>query len=124
MSATLFLTTAATVKFGANAIVSTGPSRDFTISVWPSSLSTVPRIRVGVPAGGAWARAGPTARVTRAAAIASLLIVQSPCSGVVKNPAPASASHRRLDAVLLRRHPGRRQAAIGLFQREDSHRGA
>src|SRR5438132_3501686 len=121
MSETLFLTMPATVKLGASAIVSTGPSRDFTVSVWPSSLSTVPRIRVGVPAGGAWARAGPTARAIRAAAIASLLIVQSPCfrcyesscksSRPVEGALLESALHRRFDTVLLRRHPGRRQAA-------------
>src|SRR5260370_900508 len=119
MSATLFLTTAATVKFGARAIVSTGPSRDFTINVWPSSFSTVPRIRVGVPAGGAWARAGPPARITRTAAKANLLIVRSPCSRCY-----GSASHRRLDAVLLRRHAGRRQAAVGLFLGKNGHRRA
>src|SRR6266851_7484195 len=134
MSETLFLTMPTTVKLGASAIVSTGPSRDFTVSVWPSSLSTVPRIRVGVPAGGAWARAGPTARAIRAAAIASLLIVQSPCSRCyeesckssrpVEEALTASDLHWRLDAVLLRRHSGRRPAAVGFFEREDDHRGA
>jgi len=71
MSATLFFTTPETVKFGARAIVTSAPSRDFTTNVCPSSLSTMPRIRVGVPSGGGvCARAGPTVRATRAAASA------------------------------------------------------
>src|SRR5260370_11552565 len=72
MSETLFLTMPATVKLGASAIVSTGPSRDFTVSVWPSSLSTVPRIRVGVPAGRGPAGGGPPARRKRAVGVADL----------------------------------------------------
>src|SRR6202035_1009754 len=123
MSATLFLTMPATVKLGASTIVSTGPSRDFTVSVWPSSLSTVPRIRVGVPAGGAWARAGPTVRVMRAAAIANLRarlrIVRAPCSRVLR-----AILHRRLDAVLFRVEPGARQFAVLLLQRDNEHRDA
>jgi hypothetical protein len=51
----------------ASSIVSVWPSRDLTIRFWPLSLSTVPRMRVGVRAGGVWARAGPTDRAMRAA---------------------------------------------------------
>src|SRR5438874_9472693 len=109
MSERLFLTIPDTVKFGARAIVSTGPSRDFTVRVWPSSFSTVPRIRVGLAAGGAWASAGPTARSTRVAVIANRLIVQPPVRVVVYRNRNL---HRWLDAVLLRRHAGRRQAAV------------
>src|SRR6266480_3588905 len=73
----LFLTRVMTARLAANSIVSVWPSRDLTIRFWPSSLSTVPRMRVGVPAGGVWARAGPTARAMRAA-IAIFRIIQTP----------------------------------------------
>src|ERR1700730_2071522 len=66
-----------TATLAASSIVSVWPSRDLTIRFWPSSLSTVPRMRVGVPAGGVWAKAGPTARAMRAA-IAIFLIIQIP----------------------------------------------
>jgi hypothetical protein len=61
----------------ASSIVSVWPSRDLTIRFWPSSLSTMPRMRVGVPAGGVWARAGQTTRTMRAA-IAIFRIIQTP----------------------------------------------
>ena len=57
-----------------SSIVSVWPSRDLTIRFWPLSLSTVPRMRVGVRPGGVWARAGPTDRAMGAAiAILSVL---------------------------------------------------
>jgi hypothetical protein len=52
MSARPRFTTAAIVTLGASAMTRLCPSRDFSCSVWPSSFSTVPRIRVGVPSGG------------------------------------------------------------------------
>jgi hypothetical protein len=54
------------------------PEPDQAIRFWPSSLSTVPRMRVGVPAVGVWASAGPIARAMRAA-IATFRIIQTPC---------------------------------------------
>jgi hypothetical protein len=48
-AATLFLTRVMTATLAASSIVSAWPSRDLTIRLWPSSLSTVPRMRVGVP---------------------------------------------------------------------------
>src|SRR4029077_11700338 len=73
----LFLTKVMTAALAASSIVSVWLSRDLTIRFWPSSLSTVPRMRVGAPAGGVWAKAGPTARAMRAA-IAIFLIIQNP----------------------------------------------
>src|SRR3982074_1770271 len=68
MSARLFLTTADTVKFGARAIVNSAPSRDLTVRVWPSSFSTVPRMRVGVLSGAFWAMPGQASRPSNAPA--------------------------------------------------------
>src|SRR5712671_3598986 len=69
MSARLFLTRTATATFSASVIVTLLPSRDLTTRVLPSSFSTVPRIRVGVPSGGgAWASAGTAMRPASMAA--------------------------------------------------------
>src|ERR1700730_16009917 len=73
----LFLTRVMTATLAASWIVSVWPSRDLTIRFWPSSLSTVPRMRVGVPVGGVWARAGQTTKAMRAA-IAIFRIIQTP----------------------------------------------
>src|SRR5436305_2089323 len=51
MSPMLLFTSVWTVTLGARAIVTVWPSRDLTANVWPSSFSTVPRMRVGVPSG-------------------------------------------------------------------------
>src|SRR5215469_2985923 len=66
MSARLRLTTPDTVKSGARRMVSSWPSRDFTLRVWPSSFSTVPRTKVLVPSGGFCAAAGRASRATNA----------------------------------------------------------
>ena len=57
-----------TVARGANVTLAVPPSRSVTVRVRPSSFSTVPRMRMGVPAGGAWAKAGSAKKATTTAA--------------------------------------------------------
>src|SRR5215472_6477606 len=78
MSDTLLATTPSTAKFGASAIDKDWPSRDLTSNVWPSSLSTVPRMRAGVVSGGFWAQAGKTSAVAKIAARNGVERITSP----------------------------------------------
>jgi len=65
MSARLFLTRVIMSTSGASVIDSDWPSRDLTVRLWPSSFSTVPRTRVGVPSGGAGVLHAPSVAVNR-----------------------------------------------------------
>src|SRR5690349_16771005 len=85
MSARFFLTTADTVKFGARAIVSSAPSRDLTVRVWPSNFSTVPRMRVGVPSAGVfWAAADKASRPLNAPPKRNFDHITAPPLGVLQ----------------------------------------
>src|SRR5687767_12036305 len=75
MSAAVLLASADTEKLSARAISAVAPSRVLTVRVLPSSFSTVPRMRVGVVAGGVCASAGITKRAATAAAMADFRII-------------------------------------------------
>src|SRR6516165_9297966 len=56
-------------------MVTVSPSRDLTVRVWPSSFSTVPRMRVGVPCGACWATAGKANIAISAPANSDLVVI-------------------------------------------------
>src|SRR6516165_324546 len=62
----------------ANAMVTVSPSRDLTVRAWPSSFSTVPRMRVGVPCGACWAPAGKISIAINAPASSNFVVIAVP----------------------------------------------
>src|SRR6516162_6221241 len=62
----------------ASAMVSVWPSRDLTVRAWPSSFSTVPRMRVGVPCGACCAPAGKISSTVNAPASSNFVVIVVP----------------------------------------------
>src|SRR6516164_6893920 len=59
-------------------MVTVSPSRDLTVRAWPSSFSTVPRMRVGVPCGACWAPAGKISSAINAPASSNFVVIATP----------------------------------------------
>src|SRR5215472_6108241 len=59
-------------------MVTVSPSRDLTVRAWPSSFSTVPRMRVGVPCGACWAPAGKISSAINAPASSNFVVIAVP----------------------------------------------
>src|SRR5215469_4014784 len=59
-------------------MVAVSPSRDLTVRAWPSSFSTVPRMRVGVPCGACWAPAGKISNAINAPASSNFDVIAVP----------------------------------------------
>src|SRR6516165_9093240 len=59
-------------------MVTVSPSRDLTVRAWPSSFSTAPRMRVGVPCGACWAPAGKISSAINAPASSIFVVIAVP----------------------------------------------
>src|SRR5215469_8746457 len=59
-------------------MITVWPSRDLTVRAWPSSFSTAPRMRVGVPCGACWAPAGKTSSAINAPASSIFVVIAVP----------------------------------------------
>src|SRR5215469_2772971 len=59
-------------------MVTISPSRDLTVRSWPSSFSTAPRMRLGVPCGACWAPAGKIRSAINAPASSNVVFIAVP----------------------------------------------
>src|SRR6266851_3543289 len=110
MSATVRFSTPNTTALSASATVTAWPSFMLTVRLLPSSLSTDPTTRIGVPAGGVWARAGRARNRINSAALPVYRMVGPPLQ-------------RRFYAILLGGHSCSGQGAVSLLLGSNENRG-